>query len=638
MYCSKCGKELPDNSVFCWSCGAKIEIPESTKVLENSSSAVSIEDADLISKTDSTKEQVDNQNDSIVEMSKDNLAETTIENDQESNIKNQDKIESKKEKSEGIPQQFVSNKSDIENNKKQTKTIAIIALVAAIVLLFLVIVPVASSLINSSKTKNDEQNSNDVIVDSGEKTSEKTPEEANDKENVSKESEQESDVKEPQPNVDIQNKEEPENAQEENSNIFQGGPDKSITVDSKNIENYDRCLDLDNYTIYMSDDVSRFNFAYPVDFFNYYEQKKDLDTDYLSIDGTLIEDDMLESSGSTIVGYTLFRPKKQNGIEGTLNIIEDYYNSYLYDAKKISHSVKDDYGTSVITGYDDTGKNFYQYTFIRVDSEYIYSMSIITKSYKDEEDRLKKSYMTEVLYRWCGFTDATSEPRSYEMFKNEAGIDYGEVFPDSTNRYLTEEEVKALDQTQIRYAINEIYARRGYVFQDKELSDHFSKFSWYEPTVNSMGDIENKFNEFEEANVKLLAKYRNTVENKENTSANNNDDREAVLSRLVEKQGIKYYDKDLYHDYGEYGIYITDFQITNVETNLDYYRIDVQFSGYSDNQENRLSILTFNCFDKDGNWIDAFTASVNRANNFKVNREHVIIEKNTCFIGFETPQ
>ena len=28
MYCSKCGKEIKDDSIFCYSCGSKVEIKE----------------------------------------------------------------------------------------------------------------------------------------------------------------------------------------------------------------------------------------------------------------------------------------------------------------------------------------------------------------------------------------------------------------------------------------------------------------------------------------------------------------------------------------------------------------------------------------------------------------------------------
>ncbi len=50
MYCSKCGKEIPDNSVFCWSCGNKIVIPETAKTLDSSASTDGMENTSLAQK------------------------------------------------------------------------------------------------------------------------------------------------------------------------------------------------------------------------------------------------------------------------------------------------------------------------------------------------------------------------------------------------------------------------------------------------------------------------------------------------------------------------------------------------------------------------------------------------------------
>ena len=78
------------------------------------------------------------------------------------------------------------------------------------------------------------------------------------------------------------------------------------------------------------------------------------------------------------------------------------------------------------------------------------------------------------------------------------------IFRDSNIRYLTREEISRLSLQQINYARNEIYARRGYIFQSQELRDYFSSRSWYRPTIPSSQFSDSMFNEVEQANIRLL--------------------------------------------------------------------------------------------------------------------------------------
>lgn len=84
----------------------------------------------------------------------------------------------------------------------------------------------------------------------------------------------------------------------------------------------------------------------------------------------------------------------------------------------------------------------------------------------------------------------------------------GMVIPDSNTRYLTEAEVKAMTQDEIQDAINEIYARHGYIFQTESIQKYYSQFSWYTPYSGEQEKVKKLFNSVETANVMLLDKYR----------------------------------------------------------------------------------------------------------------------------------
>lgn len=87
----------------------------------------------------------------------------------------------------------------------------------------------------------------------------------------------------------------------------------------------------------------------------------------------------------------------------------------------------------------------------------------------------------------------------------------GERYPQTRVRALTPEEIQGWSEAKARYAINEIYARRGATFRDKDLAKWFAAFGWYHPRAGvSYDDIEAGFSEAERQNVKLLGDYRKT--------------------------------------------------------------------------------------------------------------------------------
>ena len=82
---------------------------------------------------------------------------------------------------------------------------------------------------------------------------------------------------------------------------------------------------------------------------------------------------------------------------------------------------------------------------------------------------------------------------------------------DSNIRYLTDAEVSALSLQQLNYARNEIYARRGYIFQSQELRDYFGSKYWYYGTIPASQFSAAVFNSYEQANIELLKKYEYAI-------------------------------------------------------------------------------------------------------------------------------
>ena len=90
----------------------------------------------------------------------------------------------------------------------------------------------------------------------------------------------------------------------------------------------------------------------------------------------------------------------------------------------------------------------------------------------------------------------------------------GEKFPQTRERLLSASDIASWDFASVRYAINEIYARHGYAFQNPDIRQRFQTFSWYhsKPGI-SMEELEKRYlSRVEFGNAKLLAERRKVLE------------------------------------------------------------------------------------------------------------------------------
>ncbi len=59
------------------------------------------------------------------------------------------------------------------------------------------------------------------------------------------------------------------------------------------------------------------------------------------------------------------------------------------------------------------------------------------------------------------------------------------IFPDSSTAEINSEDLKKLSDEELRYAVNEIYARHGYIFKDDQLRTYYEQYDWYKETVKT---------------------------------------------------------------------------------------------------------------------------------------------------------
>lgn len=109
-------------------------------------------------------------------------------------------------------------------------------------------------------------------------------------------------------------------------------------------------------------------------------------------------------------------------------------------------------------------------------------------------------------------TDATSNSANEEN-TTDSSTEQDYILPSDT-KSLTDEDLQGMDRSELRYAVNEMYARKGWHFNfGGDLYDYFSQKSWYKPdkSLNSPSDASAKFSEIENVNLATIIKYRNTL-------------------------------------------------------------------------------------------------------------------------------
>lgn len=122
---------------------------------------------------------------------------------------------------------------------------------------------------------------------------------------------------------------------------------------------------------------------------------------------------------------------------------------------------------------------------------------------------------------YLGFTDGKVDSITYRPMEdtegqNDQAQEY--IFPDSDKKYLSEDEVRSVDASQLSLGRNEIFARHGYIFKDDSINQYFAGKSWYQGTVPAdQFDMDSVFNDFEKKNVELIKKVENEVNGSSST-------------------------------------------------------------------------------------------------------------------------
>ncbi len=124
-------------------------------------------------------------------------------------------------------------------------------------------------------------------------------------------------------------------------------------------------------------------------------------------------------------------------------------------------------------------------------------LAVYYRLWKDDERALDSSYESSTVSYVPSQED---EP--------DTQIIYTGANENDDSRYLSEDYVSQLDKQAIQLEINTIYAHHGYAFRDSNIRNYFLQYDWYSPSISPESFNTNVFSDAEEANIRLLTRYR----------------------------------------------------------------------------------------------------------------------------------
>ena len=110
----------------------------------------------------------------------------------------------------------------------------------------------------------------------------------------------------------------------------------------------------------------------------------------------------------------------------------------------------------------------------------------------------------------CVYTLTQTSDNLNECVSRQKSIEEREAGWLMQNHLLSAAYLGRFTKPQLRLMRNEILARRGWVFQSKDLKDHFGSQSWYQPKGNNSGI---KMSVIEQTNIELIINEETLSEN-----------------------------------------------------------------------------------------------------------------------------
>ncbi len=185
----------------------------------------------------------------------------------------------------------------------------------------------------------------------------------------------------------------------------------------------------------------------------------------------------------------IFKALNYGDGEFTVAASEDYAGSDMED-NGLSKELR---RNGIDISWDDLFEDDVQDRVLKAcDGQLLAEYNIVLDDQEDED------YMPVKLYRhvetkgYCniGLDSKGVDKKNWKSLEGAEGsedenADDEYIFPDSSERLLTEADLRGMSDEELRRARNEIAARHGRKFADESLQKYFESKTWYEGTVDA---------------------------------------------------------------------------------------------------------------------------------------------------------
>ena len=182
-------------------------------------------------------------------------------------------------------------------------------------------------------------------------------------------------------------------------------------INPATIEDYSTNLNPETYLTYNSD-IDSFHFSYPANLYNTVSCNTDATNDAYGTNVTTIN---FKGSNNSELIFKVSRRTDGDTYENITEKIHASETGRLTNPSDIQVDSDEGYGKVILTGYDHSGTRLV-YDLIRIEQDYVYQMFVVYPSYTSDDDKLQKDYVTECIYRMCGFSGSTKEPQTYDEY------------------------------------------------------------------------------------------------------------------------------------------------------------------------------------------------------------------------------
>ena len=116
---------------------------------------------------------------------------------------------------------------------------------------------------------------------------------------------------------------------------------------------------------------------------------------------------------------------------------------------------------------------------------------------------------------WYSYANINDSGYLFEFSEKEYSNEV-RLFTNTSEKLLSKSELLNLTLDELAIMRNEIFASKGYIFKTNRYKSYFAEQKWYDPKYEN---VENNLTEIEQANIKLIKKVEQLVE--ENEKENN---------------------------------------------------------------------------------------------------------------------